>query len=125
MARFAVANLEDQSAPVWIVTLLSLSYTTMTSLMRGFIKLSMLGIDDGGASLAQLFTYGNIFSVIYALRHGLARSGHRDGDDNEEPDYREVSEECKSATTLHTSTDMGRHYKQASSCIFWRWLRQK
>jgi hypothetical protein len=91
MARFAVANMEDQSAAIWIVTFLSLSYTTMTALMRGFIKLNMLDIDDGGASLAQLLAYGNIFSVIYALRHGLARSGPHDADDNGQPDYGKVS----------------------------------
>lgn len=74
MARFAVSNTHDQSAALWIMTFLLLSYTTMTMLVRGFVKFSMLGLDDGVACLAQLLTYGNVFSIIYALDHGLAKS---------------------------------------------------
>ena len=64
MARFAVSNSHDQSAALWIMTFLLLSYTTLTILVRGFVKVSMLGLDDGIAGLAQLLTYGNVFSVI-------------------------------------------------------------
>ena len=80
MARFAVSNEHDHSATLWIMTFLLLSYTTLTILVRGFVKFSMLGLDDGVACLAQLLTYGNVFSIIYALVHGLARSGV--GDEN-------------------------------------------
>lgn len=38
MARFAVSILRDQSAAVWIITFLLLSYTTLTFLVRGYVK---------------------------------------------------------------------------------------
>ena len=92
MARFAVADLQDQSAAVWIVAILLLAYTTLTTLVRGFVKSSMPGLDDGMAGLAQLFTYGNAFSVIYALLHGLAKTGPNDAVAKNENDYEEVCE---------------------------------
>lgn len=91
MARFAVSNSHDQSAALWIMTFLLLSYTTLTILVRGFVKVSMLGLDDGIAGLAQLLTYGNVFSVIYALLHGLARSSLDDRNDEISDNYAGVS----------------------------------
>ena len=92
MARFAVSNTQDQSATLWITTFLLLSYTTLTTLVRGFVKLSMLGLDDGTACVAQLLTYGNVFSIIYALRHGLARSSGNNETDSITSNYGEVSD---------------------------------
>jgi hypothetical protein len=91
MARFAVSNSHDQSAALWIMTFLLLSYTTLTILVRGFVKSSMLGLDDGVAGLAQILNYGNVFSVIYALLHGLARSSLGDENDETSNDYAGVS----------------------------------
>lgn len=91
MARFAVNDSIDHSATLWIVTFLLLSYTTLTTLMRGFLKFSMLGVDDAVASLAQLLVYGNILSIIYALRHGLAKSVAHDQNGKKEPEYADVS----------------------------------
>jgi hypothetical protein len=81
MARFAVSSANDQSAALWIMTFLLLSYTTLTTLVRGFVKFSMLGLDDGVACLAQLLTCGHVLSIIYALRHGLARNSSDDTSD--------------------------------------------
>lgn len=75
MARFAMSNSQDHSAGSWIVAFLLLSYTTLTTMVRGFVKFSMLGLDDGVAIFAQLLAYGNALSVIIALRDGLAKSG--------------------------------------------------
>lgn len=91
MARFAVSNSHDQSAALWIMTFLLFSYTTLTILVRGFVKISMLGFDDGVAGLAQLLTYGNVFSIIFALLHGLTRSSLNDGDDGTSDDYAGIS----------------------------------
>ena len=91
MARFAVSNTQDQSATLWITAFLLLSYTTLTTLVRGFVKLSMLGLDDGIACIAQLLTYGNVFSIVYALRHGLARSSINNETGSITSNYGEVS----------------------------------
>lgn len=91
MARFAVSNLQDQSAAVWIVTFLLLSYTTLTILVRGYLKFRMLGLDDGFAGVAQLFAYGNASSVIYGLVNSLAKTRHSFATNEVEIDYAEVS----------------------------------
>ena len=91
MARFAVSNSQDRSAGSWIVAFLLLSYTTLTTMVRGFVKFSMLGLDDGVAALAQLLAYGNALSVIIALRHGLAKVSHHHEADGSKPDYGKVS----------------------------------
>lgn len=74
MARFAVNDSIDHSATLWIINFLLLSYTTLTTLLRGFLKFSMLGVNDAVAGFAQLLVYGNILSIIYALRHGLTKT---------------------------------------------------
>lgn len=93
MARFAMSNAQDHSAASWIVAFLLLSYTTLTTMVRGFVKFSMLGLDDGVAVLAQLLAYGNSLSVIIALRGGLAKSSPDYGRDGNEPNYEKVSKE--------------------------------
>jgi hypothetical protein len=80
MARFATDDSLDQSASIWILTLLSLFYTVLTTLMRAAIKFRMLGVDDCVAVFAQLLACGNAFSVIYALVHGLARGEPQDAE---------------------------------------------
>jgi hypothetical protein len=80
MARFATADSQDHSPTVWILTLLTLIYTTLTTLVRAAIKFRMLGLDDGIAVFAQLLACGNAFSVIYALVHGLAREEPQDSE---------------------------------------------
>jgi hypothetical protein len=80
MARFATADSQDHSPAVWILTLLTLIYTTLTTLVRAAIKFRMLGLDDGIAVFAQLLACGNAFSVIYALVHGLAREEPQDSE---------------------------------------------
>ena len=91
MARFAVSNSHDQSAALWIMTFLLLSYTTLTILVRGFVKFSMLGLDDGVAGLAQMLNYGNVFSIIYALLRGLGRSSLGEENDGTSNNYVGVS----------------------------------
>ena len=49
-----------------------------------------MGLDDGVASLAQLLTYGNISSVMYAFHYGLVRSTTRTEDGHVELDYGKV-----------------------------------
>jgi hypothetical protein len=73
MARFALFDPYDQSAAVWIMTFLLLSYTTSTTLVRGWVKVKMLGLDDGAAGLAQLIAFGHVTCMVYALLHGFAQ----------------------------------------------------
>jgi len=91
MARFGVSDSQGHSAALWIVTFLLPSYTTLTTLVRGFVKFSMPGLHDGIAGLAQLLAYGNIFSVVFALRHGLARSSPMHAETEGDSDYSKVS----------------------------------
>jgi hypothetical protein len=72
MARFAVSNSQDQNAAVWVVTFLLLSYTTLTTLARGFIQFKMMGLDDVSAGLAQLMAFGNVICIVYALFHTVS-----------------------------------------------------
>lgn len=121
MARFAVSDAHDQSAALWIVTFLLLSYTTLTTLVRVFVKFSMLGLDDGVAGLAQLLAYGNVFSVIYALRLGLARKSQGDETMGVEAGYEKVSDASQSP---RLKTDRTRRYKRVPYCTFSAWRRQ-
>ena len=126
MARFAVSNPQDQSAASWIVAFLLLSYTTLTTMVRGFVKFSMLGLDDAVAVLAQLLAYGNALSVIVALRDGLAKSSPDPGKDGSEPEYGKVSKKPTASLLLEIChTDKDRPFMQALYFTFWHRLRQK
>ena len=93
MSRFAVANEQDQSAALWIMAVLLLVYTTVTTLVRGFVKFNMPGPDDGAAGIVQVLTYGNAFSVIYALRHGLAKRANSQAPTGKEIHYEQVCQQ--------------------------------
>lgn len=60
-------------------------------MVRGFVKFSMLGLDDCVAALAQVFAYGNALGVIVALRNGLAKSSHDHETDGDESNLEKVS----------------------------------
>ena len=77
MARFALSNDSDHSAIAWIVAFLTLIYTTLTLLLRIWVKVRMIGIDDLLAVLSQLLAYGSIGSVIYGLDKGFAKDVRR------------------------------------------------
>ena len=115
MARFAVSTLQDQGAAVWIVAFLLLSYTTLTSLVRGYLKFRMPGLDDGVAAIAQLFTYGNVFSVIYGLRHGLAKNRSSAAQRDEAIAYAAVSQLQQGhwGSKAKQAPNRTRHSKQA------------
>ena len=52
----------------------------------------MPGLDDGVAGLAQVFAYGNVFSVIYALLHGLTKTRPSDAVAKDDIGYEEMCE---------------------------------
>ena len=91
MVRFALSDSRDQSAAVWIVTFLLLSYTTLTTLVRGFVKLKLMGPDDGAAGLAQLIAFGHVICMIYALVHGFAKAQPQTAEKVVELEYGKVS----------------------------------
>jgi hypothetical protein len=91
MSRFALSDPQDQSAAVWIMTYLLLSYTTLTTLVRGYVKLKMMGIDDGAAGLMQLIAFGHVVCMVYALLHGFAKAQPETEEDIVELEYGRVS----------------------------------
>jgi hypothetical protein len=93
----------------------------MTTLVRGLVKLKMMGLDDGVASLAQLLTYGNVASVVYAPHHGLAKREAYPSDGWGVRDCGKVSEQ-RNQLLIHTHTNLARHCKQALyyTCLHWR-----
>jgi hypothetical protein len=125
MARFAMDNLEDHIAASWIVAFLLLSYTTLTTMVRGFVKFSMLGLDDGVAALAQLLAYGNVLSVIIALRSGLAKGSPDDGTDGKESTLEKVSKSHCVFPLEICETDKDRPSMQALCFTFWLRPRPK
>jgi hypothetical protein len=74
MGRFAVSDPRDQTAAVWIMSFLLLSYTTLTTLVRGYVKFKTIGLDDGAAGLTQLIAFGHVICMVYALMHGFAKA---------------------------------------------------
>jgi len=72
MARFLDAATEADSATLWIVSLLLLVYTTLTLLVRLWVRIKMMGSDDAAVVLAQFLAYGNIISIMLATRKGTS-----------------------------------------------------
>jgi len=125
MVRFALSDSRDQSAAVWIVTFLLLSYTTLTTLVRGFVKFKMMGLDDGAAGVAQLIAFSHVTSVVYALLHGFAKALPQSGNDVIELEYGEVSDTWEVSSALATNADKTRHYKQASYYTSSHWQQPR
>jgi hypothetical protein len=106
MARFATTDSRNHSAAVWIITLLSLLYTILTTLVRAAIKFRMAGLDDMVAAVAQLLACSNAFSVIYALVHGLAQGEAQDGDNRGRDDRLHYAGVSEAQTPGFTSSAM-------------------
>ena len=100
MARFALFDPHDQSAAVWIMTFLLLSYTTSTTLVRGWVKVKMLGLDDGAAGLMQLIAFGHVVCMVYALLHGFAKTQPQTAEEVVELEYGTVSYAWKAHPTV-------------------------
>lgn len=126
MSRFAISNFHDQSAAVWIVTLLLLSYTTLTSLVRGFVKSGVLDPDDCLAGAGQLLAYGNILSVIHALQNGLAKERAQTAGTDSGLEYGKVSDMRSGVIPRWKyETDTHRHCKQVSYFTYLCLLHQR
>lgn len=74
------------------MTFLLLSYTTLTTLVRGFVKFKVVGPDDGAAGLAQLIAIGHVICMVYALLHGFAKAQPRATEKIVELRYGKVSD---------------------------------
>ena len=74
MARFAISTANHQSAPTWIVTLLSLCYSTLTLGLRIWVKIGILGLDDALCGVTQLLAYGQLAAVMYSLTQGFGKN---------------------------------------------------
>jgi hypothetical protein len=91
MVRFALSDSQDQSAAVWIMTFLLLAYTTLTTLVRGYVKLKMMGLDDGAAGVTQLIAFGHVICMVYALLHGFAKAQSETAEEVAKLEYGNVS----------------------------------
>jgi hypothetical protein len=67
MARFAVDTPADHRASLWIATLLSLCYATLTLLLRVWAKLATAGLDDAVMILAHIFSYAEQAVTMYNI----------------------------------------------------------
>ncbi|KAH8811109.1 hypothetical protein F5884DRAFT_265992 [Xylogone sp. PMI_703] len=73
--RFALVTPDDNSAPVLIVTILSLIFTTLIFAARLLIvKWKRHGYDDGLLALGHLSALGHWIAIFFALQKGLGKS---------------------------------------------------
>ena len=100
MVRFALSDSQDQSAAAWIMTFLLLAYTTLTTLVRGYVKSKMMGLDDGAAGLMQLIAFGHVVCMVYALLHGFAKTQPQTAEEVVELEYGTVSYAWKAHPTV-------------------------
>lgn len=73
MARFAVSTPHDQSATAWIVSLLSLFYSTLSLAARYYLKSGTLALDDGTIVVAQILAFGQFGASFYGISQGLGK----------------------------------------------------
>jgi len=75
MARFAVDTATEHSASIWIATLLSLCYSSLTFALRLWVKYGTLGTDDGMLGVAYILSYGQQASTMLGVVRGLGSEG--------------------------------------------------
>lgn len=71
MNRFAVDNAEDRSAPLWIVTLLAIIYSSVVLVARVFLKAASVGTEDAIIVGAQVIAFGQFGATIHAIKQGV------------------------------------------------------
>ncbi|KAK8868959.1 hypothetical protein PGQ11_007537 [Apiospora arundinis] len=72
--RFSPITETDHAGYVWIVTIIGITYTAMTCLLRGWIKFRVYGWDDALITIATLLHLFQAIPIFWGLSSGLAKS---------------------------------------------------
>jgi hypothetical protein len=64
---------DDHAGYLWIVTTLGITYTTLSAVLRGYIKWRLFGYDDYLLAAATLVHLGQSVAIFFGLVHGLAK----------------------------------------------------
>lgn len=81
---FAQLTTTNLSGVVWVVAIISLTYTVLCSCVRFYLRRGIYGLDDGALLVAMLACIVQHIFIFIALRHGLGDSkyelihGHED-----------------------------------------------
>ncbi|KAG7411029.1 hypothetical protein Forpe1208_v009703 [Fusarium oxysporum f. sp. rapae] len=71
--RFSPVTFNDHAGQLWIVTILSLIYSTLAALARLYIKYHKFGFDDFFFALAMIFHLAQSIAVFIGLSKGLGK----------------------------------------------------
>ncbi|KAG7428387.1 hypothetical protein Forpi1262_v011175 [Fusarium oxysporum f. sp. raphani] len=71
--RFSPVTYNDHAGQLWIVTILSLIYSTLVALARLYIKYHKFGFDDIFFALAIIFHLAQSIAVFVGLSNGLGK----------------------------------------------------
>ncbi|KAL7758360.1 hypothetical protein ACKLNR_012887 [Fusarium oxysporum f. sp. zingiberi] len=71
--RFSPVTYNDHAGQLWIVTILSLIYSTLVALARLYIKYHKFGFDDILFALAIIFHLAQSIAVFIGLSNGLGK----------------------------------------------------
>ncbi|KAF4345621.1 hypothetical protein FBEOM_418 [Fusarium beomiforme] len=71
--RFSPVTFNDHAGKLWIVTILSLIYTSLIGTARAYIKYKMFGFDDILFACATVLHLGQSIAVFVGLSNGLGK----------------------------------------------------
>ncbi|EXA51461.1 hypothetical protein FOVG_00093 [Fusarium oxysporum f. sp. pisi HDV247] len=71
--RFSPVTFNDHAGKLWIVTILSLIYTSLIALARAYIKYKMFGFDDFLFAAATVLHLAQALAVFIGLSNGLGK----------------------------------------------------
>ncbi|KAL5615946.1 hypothetical protein FOBRF1_004694 [Fusarium oxysporum] len=71
--RFSPVTFNDHAGKLWIVTILSLIYTSLIALARAYIKYKMFGFDDVLFAAATILHLAQALAVFIGLSNGLGK----------------------------------------------------
>ncbi|KAF6530300.1 hypothetical protein HZS61_001612 [Fusarium oxysporum f. sp. conglutinans] len=71
--RFSPVTFNDHAGKLWIVTILSLIYTSLIALARAYIKYKMFGFDDVLFAAATVLHLAQALAVFIGLSNGLGK----------------------------------------------------
>ncbi|KAF2656677.1 hypothetical protein K491DRAFT_627820 [Lophiostoma macrostomum CBS 122681] len=72
--RFALVTQNEHAGYLWITSILSLIYTSLTLIVRLHIKWNLYGADDVLASAATVLQLGSVIPLFLAMKQGLGKS---------------------------------------------------
>ncbi|KAH6876836.1 hypothetical protein B0T10DRAFT_584820 [Thelonectria olida] len=73
LPRFSPVAFNDHAGQLWIVTILSLIYSSLVAMARAYIKYQMFGFDDILIALAMVLHLAQSIAVFVGLNNGLGK----------------------------------------------------